>query len=159
MGRVKALALVLILVALLCVSCSKNEMEVSDLKVQAYVRADSTMGLSVFAVMKSASKNEENVPVQMVVRSPDGNLSWTFDAVKTTFDNRSYYGSPDISMPKGLGLPKGQWSVEMIGRDGSTVERTFDVSYTDAAEALQNFTEAGKGAPWFDEKSNLTVIK
>ena len=82
-----------------------------------------------------------------------------FDAVKATFDGRSYYGSADISMPAGLSLPKGQWSVEIIGRDGSTVNREFDVSYTDAAEALGNFTEAGQEAPWFDEKSNLTVIK
>ena len=159
MGRIRTLVLVLVLFALLSVSCSKDEMNITDLQVQGYVRTDSTMGLSVYAVTRSTSKNDKNVPIQMVVKSPDGNLSWSFDAVKATFDGRSYYGSADISMPAGLSLPKGQWSVEIIGRDGSTVNREFDISYTDAAEALGNFTEAGQEAPWFDEKSNLTVIK
>lgn len=158
MSRSRALVLALVLVALVSVSCSRDGLDVADLQVQGYVKTDSTMGLSVFAAAASSSKKDKNVPVQMVVRSPDGNLSWSFDAAKITFEGLSYYGSADITMPAGTALPKGQWSVEMIGKDGSTVNREFDVSYTDASEALSDFADSGQETPWFDEKSNLTVI-
>ena len=157
--RATFLALVLIILAISLVpSCSKAEFSASNLQAQPYVRRDGKMGLSLYAIPSSGSKKKTDLTVQMVVTSPDGNLSWSFEAAKVTYDKLTYYGSSDISMPDGMPLPKGKWSVDVINSDGSTVTLAFDVSYTDASMALENYSILGLDGPWFDEKSNLTVI-
>lgn len=157
--RATFLALVLIILAISLVpSCSKAEFSASNLQAQPYVRRDGKMGLSLYAIPSSGSKKKTDLTVQMVVTSPDGNLSWSFEAAKVTYDKLTYYGSSDISMPDGSPLPKGKWSVDVINSDGSTVTLAFDVSYTDASMALENYSILGLDGPWFDEKSNLTVI-
>lgn len=157
--RATFLALVLIILAISLVpSCSKAEFSASNLQAQPYVRLDDKMGLSLYAIPSSGSKKKTDLTVQMVVTSPDGNLSWSFEAAKVTYDKLTYYGSSDISMPDGMPLPKGKWSVDVINSDGSTVTLAFDVSYTDASMALENYSILGLDGPWFDEKSNLTVI-
>ena len=157
--RATFLALVLIILAIFLVtSCSKAEFSASNLQAQPYVRLDGKMGLSLYAIPSSGSKKKTDLTVQMVVTSPDGNLSWSFEAAKVTYDKLTYYGSSDISMPDGIPLPKGKWSVDVINSDGSTVTLAFDVSYTDASMALENYSILGLDGPWFDEKSNLTVI-
>lgn len=157
--RATFLALVLIILAISLVpSCSKAEFSASNLQAQPYVRLDGKMGLSLYAIPSSGSKKKTDLTVQMVVTSPDGNLSWSFEAAKVTYDKLTYYGSSDISMPDGMPLPKGKWSVDVINSDGSTVTLSFDISYTDASMALENYSILGLDGPWFDEKSNLTVI-
>ena len=157
--RATFLALVLIILAISLVpSCSKAEFSASNLQAQPYVRLDGKMGLSLYAILSSGSKKKTDLTVQMVATSPDGNLSWSFEAAKVTYDKLTYYGSSDISMPDGMPLPKGKWSVDVINSDGSTVTLAFDVSYTDASMALENYSILGLDGPWFDEKSNLTVI-
>lgn len=157
--RATFFALVLIILAISLVpSCSKAEFSASNLQAQPYVRRDGKMGLSLYAIPSSGSKKKTDLTVQMVVTSPDGNLSWSFEAAKVEYDKLTYYGRSDISMPDGMPLPKGKWSVDVINSDGSTVTLAFDVSYTDASMALENYSILGLDGPWFDEKSNLTVI-
>ena len=156
--RAAFLALILILAISLVISCSKAEFSASNLQAQPYVRPDGKMGLSLYVIPSSGSKKKTDLTVQMVVTSPDGNLSWSFEAAKVEYDKLTYYGSSDISMPDGRALPKGKWTVDVINSDGSTVTLDFDISYTDASMALENYSILGLDGPWFDEKSNLTVL-
>ena len=157
MRTTRAIFLALILI-ILAISCTKAEFSASNLQAQPYVRTDGTMGLSLYVIPSSSVKKKGDLSIQMVVTSPDGNLSWSFDAAKVEYDKLSYYGSSDISMPDSKPLPKGKWSVDVINSDGSTVTLTFDILYTDAAMALEDYQILGSEGPWFDEKSNLTVI-
>ena len=157
MRTTRALLSALILI-ILVISCSKTEFSASNLHAQPYVRTDGSMGLSLYVIPSSSSTKKGNLYVQMVVTSPDSNLSWSFEAAKVTYEKLSYYGSSDISMPDGRSLPKGRWSVDVINSDGSTVTLQFDISYTDAAMALENYQIFGSEGPWFDEKSNLTIL-
>ena len=157
MRTTRAIFLALILI-ILAISCTKAEFSASNLQAQPYVRTDGTMGLSLYVIPSSSVKKKGDLSIQMVVTSPDGNLSWSFDAAKVEYDKLLYYGSSDISMPDSKPLPKGKWSVDVINSDGSTVTLTFDISYTDAAMALEDYQIFGSEGPWFDEKSNLTVI-
>ena len=147
--------LVLCVLALL-VSCSKDEFTVGELQVQPYVHLDGTMGLSLYA---TADIVKDPASVQMVVKDPSGNLSWSMTSSRATFNKVDYYGSSDISMPSGVGLPVGQWSVDFLYKDGSTVSRSFEVSYTDVQGALErNLSAVSSGSSRFDSQSNLTVI-
>lgn len=157
--RAALLALILIILVIsLAVSCSKAEFSASNLQAQPYVRLDGRMGLSLYAIPSSSAKKKADLTVQMVVTSPDNSLTWSFEATKVTYDKLTYFGSSDISMPDGKPLPKGRWSVDVINSDGSTVTLLFDISYTDSSMALENYSIFGSEGPWFDEKSNLTVI-
>ena len=157
MRTARAVLLALILVVLV-ISCTKNEFSASNLQAQPYVRTDGTMGLSIYVIPSSSTNKKGDFSVQMVVTSPDGNLSWSFDAARVEYEKLSYFGSSNISMPDAKPLPKGKWNVDVINSDGSTVTLSFDISYTDAAMALEDYKIFGSDGPWFDEKSNLTVI-
>ena len=157
MRTTRAVFLALILIVLV-ISCTKAEFSATNLQAQPYVRTDGTMGLSLYVIPASSVKKKGDLSIQMVVTSPDGNLSWSFDASKVEYDKLSYYGSSDISMPDNKPLPKGKWTVDVINSDGRTVTLTFDISYTDAAMALEDYQILGSEGPWFDEKSNLTVL-
>ena len=146
-----ALALVLLLIL---VSCSKAEFSVTSVRVQPYVCLDGRMGLSVYVI---ASENDEN-SVQFSLRDPSGNLSWSFGATKVKLDNADYLGSSDICMPMGIPLPEGQWSLDVMYKDGSKVSRTFEVDYGDVEDALEHFRDADSDNAWYDSSENLTVI-
>ena len=154
----RALLVLLSFLAVLAVSCSKDEYGVSSVQVQPYVKSDSTMGLSIYVIPELPSGKKGDVSIQMTVKSPDGNLSWSFKATSVKFDGIQYYGSSDIRMPTGTALPKGPWKGEVVFKDGSATDIEFDVSYTDAASALARYLESGSAEPWFDERSNLTVL-
>ncbi len=153
--RTKALAIVLaFIVLLMAVSCSKDDVSVSNIQAQPYIRQNGQMGLSLY-VMADAKDPEA---MQMTVRDPSSNLSWSFNARLGEYDGSDYYGSSDISMPTGAMLPKGTWSLEIHFKDGATRIMTFEVSYSDEKGAIERFN-AEKGIdPWFDSASNLTVL-
>jgi len=135
-------------------SCSRDEFSVSNLQVQPYVRQGGQMGLSLY-VMTDVESPES---MQMVVRDPSGNLSWSFNVSKESFGGSNYYGTSDISMPLGASLPTGQWDVRFTYKDGSVDDISFEVSYSDVDGALARFEESGSGSAWFDTQSNLTVL-
>ena len=153
MSRPKALVLALIL-AIVLISCSKADFNVSGLTVQPYVRTDTRMGLSIF--IRTDVKDPSSI--QMVVHSPDRNLSWTMPVSAITFQNEEYYGTSDIVMPLGSALEMGMWAVDFIYKDGQTKTLDFNVFYTDASEALKSYEESGSDGPRFDSATNLTVI-
>lgn len=161
-SRALVLAFILLLFTLVFASCTKTEYKVSDVQAQAYVRTDGIMGLSLYVLPNASSSDKSSKKtvdsVQFSVKSPDGNLSWSLPASKVSYDRLSYYGSSDICMPQGLDLPKGLWSVDVVFSDGSTVTQEFSISYTDKSSALFRYAELGSSDPWFDEKSNLTVV-
>lgn len=146
-----ALALVLLFVL---ISCSKAEFTVSSVQVQPYVCQDGRMGLSVYV---RASESEEK-SVQFSLRDPSGNLSWSFGASKVILDGVDYLGSSDICMPMGIPLPEGQWSLDVMYKDGSRISRTFEVEYGNAEAALEHLKEADTEVPWYDSAENLTVL-
>ena len=139
----------LILLLFVLTACYRDSDSVSDLHAQPYARSDGTMGLSLYMIT-SATKDEN---VQMVVTNPDGNLSWRFNAAESKFDGKTYRGSSDIIMPKGSMLPQGTWSVDVLFKDGTTITRSFDVSYDDSFTVPDSLSEA-----FFDSGSNLTFL-
>ena len=143
------LALLLVLV-----SCSKAEFSVSSTLAQPYVLTDGRMGLSVYVL---ASEKEES-SVQFSLRSPDGNLSWSFGARKLELDGAEYLGSSDIGMPEGTLLPEGEWTLDVMYKDGSKVTKTFDVDYGDAQAALAHYRSEETDGAWYDSDENLTVL-
>ena len=147
------LALALALLILL-VSCSKAEFTVSSIQAQPYVCQDGRMGLSVYVL---ASDDDEN-SVQFTLKDPSGNLSWTYGARRLEVDGADYLGSSDIGMPLGTALPEGQWSLDILYKDGSKVSRTFEVDYGDVEKALVHFAEADTDEAWYDSAENLTVL-
>ena len=158
-SRALVLALILLLCTLVLASCTKTEYKVSDVQAQAYVRTDGVMGLSLYVLPKVSGSDKKIDSVQFTVKSPDGNLSWSLSASKVNYDKLTYYGSSDICMPQGLDLPKGLWTVDVAFSDGSSVNQEFTVSYSDKDSALSRYAELGSSDPWFDEKTNLTVIR
>ena len=142
-------AIFVIALAILAPSCSRDSNTVSGLQVQPYVRSDGSMGLSLYMIT-SADSDET---LQMVVTSPDGKLSWSFNARFTNYAGTIYAGTPDIRMPSGTSLPKGTWKVDVLFRDGTTITREFPVDYEDSYVFPENLTEAV-----FDSSSNITFL-
>ena len=147
------IALVLALLLVL-VSCSKAEFSVSSVLAQPYVLTDGRMGMSIYVL---ASENEES-SVQFSLSSPGGNLSWSFGARKLNLDGADYLGSSDIGMPEGTLLPEGEWTLDVMYKDGSKVSRTFEVDYGDVEAALVHYREEDTDGAWYDSDENLTVL-
>lgn len=145
--------LVLILLVIL-VSCSKEDFTVSSVKTQSYVCHDGRMGLSVYII---ASQNDEG-SVQFSIKDPSGTLSWSLTASKTVLDGMTYLGSSDACMPLGSPLPEGTWSLDVMYKDGTTVTRTFEVDYGDVNLAMERYLEEGTSSAWYDSAENLTVL-
>ena len=146
-----ALALVILIVL---VSCSKAEFTVSSVQTQGYVCTDGRMGMSVYVI---ASENDEG-SVQFSLTDPSGTLSWSFGASAVTIDGVVYLGSSDICMPIGNPLPEGEWSLDVLYKDGSKVSRTFEIDYGDPDAALEDYRESDAEGAWYDSSENLTVI-
>lgn len=135
----------------LLASCHKGEFSVSQVIVQPYIVAsDVSMGLSLY-VSASVPSLEG---LSMVVTDPSSNLTWSFVPSSVQYDGAVYYGTSDILMPHGTTLPEGSWSLEILYKDGRTLDLSFDVSYRDADGALARAGEL----PTFDSSSNLTVL-
>lgn len=145
--------LVLILLVIL-VSCSKEDFTVSSVKTQSYVCHDGRMGLSVYII---ASQNDEG-SVQFSIKDPSGTLSWSLTASKMVLDGTTYVGSSDVCMPLGSPLPEGTWSLDVMYKDGTTVTRTFEVDYGDVNLAMERYLEEGTSSAWYDSAENLTVL-
>ena len=108
------------------------------------------MGLSLY-VSASVPSLEG---LSMVVTDPSSNLTWSFFPSSVQYDGAVYYGTSDILMPHGTTLPEGSWSLEILYKDGRTLDLSFDVSYRDVEGALSRAGEL----PVFDSSSNLTVL-
>ena len=143
-----------VLLLILLVSCSKADFSVSSVQAQPYVGMDGRMGLSLYVI---TSEGDEST-VQFSLKAPDGNLSWSFGALKVELDGMTYLGSSDICMPMGSLLPEGTWSLDVLYKDGSTVTKTFEVDYGDVEAAKENFLAEGTGSAWYDMAENLTVL-
>ncbi len=135
-------------------SCSKDEINVDNLHAQPFIKTNGQMGLSLY-VMTDAKDPES---MQMHVSDPSRSLSWSFNVKHVEYDGADYYGSSDIAIPNGSRLPAGNWNVEMLFKDGSTRELSFEVSYSDEAGAIERFSERKMTEAWFDADSNLTVL-
>ena len=150
--RSRILLVLALLLAL--VSWSKAEFSVSSVLAQPYVLTDGRMGLSVYVL---ASDDEEG-SVQFSLKDPSGNLSWSFGAKKLELDGAVYLGSSDIGMPEGTLLPEGEWTLDVMYKDGSKVTRTFDVDYGNVQAALARYREEDADSAWYDSDENLTVM-
>ncbi len=144
----------LLALLLVAVSCTKSDFSVDDVHVQPYITQGNQMGLSVFFLTKAKDPSS----IQMSVKDPSGNLSWSMDVTKVQYDGSDYYGSSEIAMPYGVALPVGDWSADLLYKDGSTRTITFNVSYSDKEGALQRFYSRDSEVSWFDVDSNLTVL-
>lgn len=142
-------AILAIALAVLVPSCSRDSNTVSGLQVQPYVRSNGSMGLSLY--MMTSAKSDETL--QMSVTSPDGRLSWSFNADFKSYAGTVYAGSADIRMPNGNALPEGTWKVDVLFRDGTTVTREFEVGYDDSYVIPKDLAEAV-----YDSASNLTFL-
>lgn len=139
----------------LLASCHKGEFSVSHVIAQPYVVASDVscigdMGLSLYVMASVPSLDG----LTMVVTDPTSNLVWSFSPSKVEYEGAVYYGTSDILMPHGTTLPEGSWSLEILYKDGRTLDLSFDVSYRDVEGALSRAGEL----PVFDSSSNLTVL-
>ena len=135
----------------LLASCHKGAFSVSHVIAQPYIVAsDVSMGLSLY-VSASVPSLEG---LSMVVTDPSSNLTWSFVPSTVQKDGAVYYGTSDIIMPHGAPLPEGSWNLEILYKDGRTLDLSFDVSYRDVEGALSRAGEL----PVFDSSSNLTVL-
>ena len=146
--------LILALLLILLVSCSKAEFTVDSVQAQPYVTMDGRMGLSLYV---TTSEGDEN-SVQFSLHAPGGNLNWSFGASKVELDGLTYLGSSDICMPTGSLLPIGIWSLDVLYKDGSTVKQTFVVDYGDVEAAKEHFLSVDTDQAWYDGNENLTVL-
>ena len=146
--------LIVLVLLLALVSCSKEDFTVSSVQTQSYVCHDGRMGLSVYII---ASQNDEG-SVQFSITDPSGTLSWSLTASKTVIDGMTYLGSSDVCMPLGSPLPEGTWSLDVMYKDGTTVSRTFEVDYGDVNLAMERYLEEGTSSAWYDSAENLTVL-
>ena len=140
---------------LLLASCHKGEFSVSQVMAQPYiVSSDSPgtfdMGLSLYVSASVPSLDG----MSMVVTDPSSNLTWSFAPSSVQYDGTTCYGTSDIMMPHGSMLPEGSWNLEILYKDGRTLDLSFDVSYRDVEGALERAEEL----PAFDSISNLTVL-
>lgn len=140
---------------LLLASCHKGEFSVSQVMAQPYiVSSDSSgvldMGLSLYVSASVPSLDG----MSMVVTDPSSNLTWSFAPSEVQYDGTTYYGTSDIMMPHGSMLPEGSWNLEILYKDGRTLDLSFEVSYRDVEGALSRAGEL----PAFDSTSNLTVL-
>ena len=133
-------------------SCYKGDFSVSSVVAQPYVKASSSMGLSLY-VTGSVPKEDG---LTMVATSPDGSLSWSFTAEKAIVDEVTYYGCSNLAMPSSATLPTGLWSLTVYYKDGRTLDLTFEVTYRDVSGALERNSQATEAV--FDEISNLVVL-
>ena len=139
----------LILAFVLCLSaCTKDDFTVNNVLVQPYIKATDNMGLSLYFQTNAKAPEE----ITMIIKDPSGDLSWEVKASKVEYQGTIYYGTSSICMPKGNELPKGQWVLELLYKDGNTVVQNFDVNYG-KIEQIQDSNEA-----YYDSASNLTVI-
>ena len=146
--------LLFLVILLVFVSCSKEDFTVSSVQTQSYVCHDGRMGLSVYII---ASQSDEG-SVQFSIKDPSGTLSWSLTASKTVLDGMTYLGSSDVCMPLGSPLPEGTWSLDVMYKDGTTVNRTFEVDYGDVYAAMEHFEAEGTSSAWYDSAENLTVL-
>ena len=147
--------IVLMSLCLLLPSCSKEEHGAEGLVAQPYVFTDGRMGLSIFFLEDGSGDSS----VQLRLTSPDGSLVWNLAAEKQVFDGTAYLGSSAAVMPEGSeGLSKGAWKLEVIYKDGTVLERVFDVSYGDAAKAIASYLESGGTEAVYNVDENLTVL-
>jgi len=149
-------------------SCHKGTFSVSQTLVQPYIICEEnqdgtsgdksvvwSMGLSLYVHAFVPSENG----LQMILTDPSGYLSWSFTPSSTTYDGVTYYGSSNIAMPSGALLPQGTWSLEILYKDGRTLELSFDVSYNSIDEALRlSSSLPATEKPFFDATSNLTIF-
>ena len=146
--------LLFLVILLVFVSCSKEDFTISSVQTQSYVCHDGRMGLSVYII---ASQSDEG-SVQFSIKDPSGTLSWSLTASKTVLDGMTYLGSSDVCMPLGSPLPEGTWSLDVMYKDGTTVNRTFEVDYGDVYAAMEHFEAEGTSSAWYDSAENLTVL-
>ncbi|MCQ2398809.1 MAG: hypothetical protein MJ052_05870 [Sphaerochaetaceae bacterium] len=157
--------LILILFILLAFSCKREDFAVTSLLAQPYITSDGTMGLSVYT--------DSNIPgkkTQMQVESPDKVLVWNLNAETVEYDGLTYHGSADITMPDGVVLPQGMWTVTFFCSDGRSSLYEFNVNYTDTdgeeSESVKTEEEDVASEenqqpdfPYFNPETNLTYLR
>lgn len=141
----KKTAAAALLLLLVLVSCARNEFTISSMEIQPYVLRDGHMGLSVFAM------TEDDISIE--VTDPSGDLTWRPQTTQTVFNGSPYRGSADMIMPLGVPLPKGQWLLKLIRKDGRVIEQTFDIYYREPQEDF-----AAPGMTIYDGGTNLTWL-
>ena len=140
---------------IVAVSCTKEEFYVDGIQVQPYVRLDGTMGLSLYVMVSDPDENA----VQFTVKNPDGSLTWSFKASRVSYSGQKYLGNSDISMPSGMRLPTGLWTMDVMYKDGTTITRKFDVDYGNVSAALKHYDDLSNAPKvWFDSEEDLTVV-
>lgn len=158
----------------LAASCHKGDFSAFQIIPQPYIIAPSgddaaedvlgdelggvpSMGLSLYVRLSVPSNDGGGL--QMVVASPDGSLSWTFAPETVSYEGVEYYGSSNLMMPSGVALPIGTWSLDVLYRDGRTLNLSFDVSYRDVEGAVERSQAPEAELPFFDAPSNFTVLQ
>lgn len=144
-NMLKKTAAAVLLLLLVLVSCQRNEFTIRSIEIQPYVLRDGHMGLSVFAM------TEDDISIE--VTDPSGDLTWRPQTTQTVFNGSPYRGSADMIMPLGVPLPKGQWLLKLIRKDGRVIEQTFDISYREPQEDF-----AAPGMTIYDGGTNLTWL-
>lgn len=119
-------AALLLLLLVLCISCTKEEMEIVNLQsnIETQVLLPQKQHL-VLLTLTFAGINDEK-PKQVKVTSSTGTSSWILTVAP---DEQQVYRIGPLSMGPDLDLPTGEWTVEVIGSDGRVVKQSIEIEY------------------------------
>lgn len=115
------------------VSCRREELSIRNCEVKTVEDED---GVTYLEVLLSADIPDIS-HTKMTVKDPSGDLLWSVKPEKITFDGMTYTGNLNIAIPKGFAVPSGQWSVELVYKDGRTVSRTFSLVSDSPSDQLE----------------------
>ncbi len=117
----------LLLIIVLCLfslfSCRREDISIRDCEINTFIGETGENFLSVYLLADLPDIQR----TKMTVTNPSKELVWSFEPEKKQIDGIFYIGSDKIAMPKGFEMPSGEWTAELIYKDGRTVSKVFKV--------------------------------
>lgn len=111
-------ALAALMLALLLVSCSPKDLEVSEIHLYSYTLEDQKRLALVFKADGVQS------PCTLAVKT--GDLEWRTESKTLSLDGEAWLGSSDLALPAYMDYPEGRISVE-IKDEKSSFEADLDI--------------------------------
>lgn len=133
MKKKTELILILILLLFPLLSCRREELSIRDYEISSFKGETGESFLSVYLLADLPDIQR----TKMTITDPSKDLVWSFEPEKKQIDGIYYIGSDRIAMPKGFKMPSGEWTVELIYKDGRTVSRVFKVKSDTSSDQLE----------------------
>lgn len=130
-----SMLVMLISCMLVCISCSRKDFSCRQMQANVVASVDynedtlsePTYALSMFVDIGTDFTAED---MQFAVSSPDGTFRWEFSPIEIEYDNIRWLGHPCLALGAGIVLPQGDWRLQILNKDGRTIDQTFSVAYS-----------------------------